>query len=102
MLLPPQDVVAARARQALAEQVREAVREEVARVLDLDDIAMRLARDAGAGLDMATLRAILRDRRQANPPEAWGGITDTEVRSRADIRAVRPAVSAALRQAGGP
>lgn len=52
-VLPPQEVVAAKARDALTAEVRETVTAEVARLLDLDAIAARLSEQVVATMEVA-------------------------------------------------
>lgn len=98
-VLPPQEVVAARAREALAAEVREEVTAEVARRLDLDRLAATLSDQAVARLDMAALHSTLRHRLQANPIETWDDLTSEQAVAAVDFSGVSAAVREAVRAA---
>ena len=96
-VLPPREVVAAKAREALAAEVHEMVTAEVARLLDLDRLAARLGDQQAARLNTGALHAMLRNALQDNPPEPWDHLTAQAAVATADLPAVRAAVEQALR-----
>jgi len=95
-VLPPQEVLAAKAREAVVAEVEDAVTAEVARLLDLDALAARLSEQAVATMDMAALHASVRDGLQDNPPEPWDAITSEQAVAAVDFSGVGAAVREAL------